>query len=76
VAVEGEPVDDSGAEAGVGEGALPFAERGVGRDRDGAAFLPLGEDLEEQLRPGGVEFEVAELVQAEQVDLAVAGDGA
>ena len=39
VGVVGEPVDDGGAEAGVGEGGGPFAEGGVGGDRDGGAFL-------------------------------------
>ena len=76
VGVEGEPVDDGGAEAGVGEGAVPLGEGGVGGDRDAGAFLAFGENLEEQFRAAAVEFEVAELVEAEQVDAAVAGDGA
>src|SRR5437588_8772744 len=76
VRVEGEPVDDGGAEPGVGEGAGPFAEGGVGGDGDGGAFLAFGEDLEQQLGAAAVELEVAQLVQAEQVDAAVAGDGA
>jgi hypothetical protein len=50
-----------------------FRERGVGRDGHGAAFLAVGEDLEQQLRAGLVQFQVAELVQAEQVAAAVAG---
>src|SRR5258705_3550490 len=76
VRVEGEPVDDGGAEPGVGEGGGPFGEGGVGRDRDGGAFFPLGEDLEQQLGAAPVQFEVAELIEAEQVDAAVAGNGA
>src|SRR5216683_7782816 len=75
VRVEGEPVDDRGAQPGIGEGGGPFAEGGVGGDRDGGAFLPLGEDLEQQLGAAAVELEVAQLVQAQQVDPAVAGDG-
>jgi len=39
-----------------------FGEGGVGGDRDGGAFLPLGEDLEQQLGAAAVELEVAELV--------------
>src|SRR5712691_5429035 len=66
VRVEGEPVHDGGAEPRVGEGGGPFAEGGVGGDRDGGAFLALGEDLEEQLGAAAVELEVAQLVQAEQ----------
>src|SRR5919108_3260158 len=76
VRVEGEPVDDGGAEPGVGEGGGPFAEGGVGGDGDGGAFFSFGEDLEQQLGAAAVELEVAQLVQAEQVDPAVAGDGA
>src|SRR5258707_6465118 len=76
VRVEGEPVDDRGAQPGSGEGGGPFAEGGVGGDRDGGAFLPLGEYLEQQLGAAPVELEVAQLVQAQQVDPAVAGDGA
>ena len=39
VGVEGEPVDDGGGEAGVGEGGAPFGERGVGRAGDGGFLL-------------------------------------
>ena len=38
-------------------------------------LLAFGEDLEQQLGAAAVEFHVAELVDAEQVDAAVAGDG-
>src|SRR6516165_6937447 len=76
VRVEGEPVDDGGAQPRVGEGGRPFAEGGVGGDGDGGAFLALREDLEQQLGAAPVQLEVAQLVQAEQVDAAVAGDGA
>jgi hypothetical protein len=53
-----------------------FGERGVGRDRDGGALFPFGEDLEQQLGAAAVEFHVSELVEAELVDASVAGDGA
>jgi hypothetical protein len=76
VGFEGDPVHDRGAESGVGEGAGPFGERGVRRDRDRGAFLAFGEHLEQQLGAAAVEFEVAQLIEAEQVDPAVAGDGA
>src|SRR4029077_18891923 len=76
VGVEGEPVDDGGAQPRVGEGGGPFAEGGVGRDRDGGAFFAFGEDLEQQFGAAPVELEVAQLIKAEQVDAAVAGDGA
>ena len=40
-----------------------------------ALLFAFGEDLEEQFGAAAVEFHVAELVDAEQVDAAVAGDG-
>src|SRR5580700_7004152 len=76
VRVEGEPVDDGRTQPRVGEGGGPFGEGGVGRDRDGGAFLAFGEDLEQQFGAAPVQLEVAELVQAQKVDAAVAGDGA
>ncbi len=53
VGVEGDPVDDRGDQAGLGEDGAPFAERQVGPDRDGGSFVPLGDDLEEQLGTAG-----------------------
>ena len=70
--VEGDPVDDRGDQAGVGEDGAPFAEWQVRPDRDGGAFVPLGDDLEEQLGAAGVDLDIAELVQEEQVKAAVA----
>ena len=73
---EGDPVHDRGAQPWVGEGAGPFGEGGVGGHRDAGAFLAFGEYLEEQFRAAPVQFQVAQFVQAEQVDAAVAGDAA
>ncbi len=75
VAAEGEPVDDGGAESGVGEGLAPAGEGVVGGDGDGVLLLAFGEDLEEEFGAAAVELHVAEFVDAEQVDAAVAGDG-
>jgi hypothetical protein len=72
VRVEGDAVDDGGDEAGVGEHGSPFAERQICRDRDGGSFLAFGDDLEQQLGAAGVELDIAELVQQEQVEAAVA----
>ena len=44
--------------------------------RDRCAFLSFGDDLEQQFGAAGVELDVAELVEAEQVEAAVAGDDA
>ena len=73
-AVVGEAVDDGGAEAGVGEGLGPAAEGLVRRDGDGGLLLALGEDLEQEFGAAPVELEVAQLIETEQVDAAVAGD--
>ena len=73
--VVGEAVDDRGAQAGVGEGVGPGGEGLVGRDRDGVLLLAFGEDLEQQFGASPVELHVAELVNDEEVDAAVAVDG-
>jgi hypothetical protein len=62
VGVEGEPVDDGGDEAGVGDDLAPLAEGQVGGGDDGGSFFSLGDDLEEQFGASGVELDVAELV--------------
>jgi hypothetical protein len=53
-----------------------FAERQVRGQGDRRLLLAFGQDLEEQLGPSGIELDVAELVQAEQVEASVAGDDA
>jgi hypothetical protein len=59
----GEAVDDGFREAGVGEDLCPFAEREVGRDYQAAAFVALGEDLEDEFGGTVGQFEIAELVE-------------
>ena len=54
----------------------PLRERRVGGDCHRGPLLALGEDLEEQFGSARVEVDVAELVEAEQVEPAVAGDQA
>src|SRR5829696_8247482 len=49
VGAVGEAVDDGLGEPGVGEHLRPFAEREVGGDDQRAAFVALGEDLEDEL---------------------------
>jgi hypothetical protein len=74
VGVEGDAVDDGGDEAGVGDDLAPFAEGQVRGQSDRGLLFTLGQDLEQQLRAAGVELDVAELVEAEQIEAAVAGD--
>ena len=40
-----------------------------------ARSLPLGQNLEQQFRAAAVEFHVAKLVQTQEINSAVAGDG-
>ena len=74
-AVEGEPVDDRGAEPRVGEGFGPAGEGLVGSDGDRVVLLPLGEDLKQQFCSSAIQLHVAEFVDHEQVDATVTGDG-
>ena len=55
---------------------MRFAERQVGPDRDGGPFVPLGDDLEQQLGAAGVGLDVAEFVEQQEVQPAVAADRA
>ena len=70
--VERQPVDDGGDESGITDHLTPFGEgeiRGRGHRR---LLLALGQDLEQQLGPLGVELDIAELVEAEQVEASIA----
>ena len=66
--VEGEPVDDGGYEAGVGDDLVPFAEGQVGADSDRGGFVSVGEDLEEQFGAACVELDVAEFIDDQEFD--------
>jgi hypothetical protein len=62
------------AQPRVGEGLGPAGEWLVARDGDGRAFFALSQNLEQELGSTAVEFRVSQLIQAEQVDAAVAVD--
>ncbi len=76
MAVEGQTIDDGRCQARVRKGMAPFAEGGICRERDGGTLLSLSDDLEQQLGAVRLEVKVAQLGAAQQVDAAVAGDGA
>jgi hypothetical protein len=76
VGVEGDAVDDGGDQAGVGEDGAPFTEGQVGGDGDAGPFLAFGDDLEEEFGAAGVDLDVAEFVEAEQVQAGVAAHDA
>lgn len=50
------------------EDLAPFTEGQVAGDQQAAAFVAIGEDLEQQLGSGAAEREVAEFVHDQQVD--------
>lgn len=74
--VEGDTVDDGGDQAWVGEDGSPFAEGQVGSDADAGALLAFGDDLEQKLCSAWVDLDIAQLVEQEKVEAAVAGDDA
>ena len=74
VASECQPVHFGRREAGIGKGPAPFTEVRVGGARDGCPFFPGRDDLEEQLRAVGIEFDVDNLVQAQQVQTRLFSD--
>jgi hypothetical protein len=76
VGVEGDAIDDRRDETWVGEHRPPLGERQVGGDRDGGSFFSFGDDLEQQLCSAWVDLDVAEFVEAEQVEPPVAADHA
>ena len=62
VNVVGESVQQGSGEALGAEDVGPFVEGQVGGDQDGAPFVALAEDLEEQFRAGGGPGHEAQLV--------------
>jgi len=69
VGVEGQSIDDGGDEAWVRDHGAPLAEGKVAGGSDGGFLFAFGDDLEQQLGAAGVELDVAEFVEAEQVEL-------
>ena len=63
----GEPVRQRPGEALRAEGLSPFVEWQVGGDPDGAPFVALAEDLEEQFRAGGEPGHVPQFVDDQEV---------
>ena len=68
VHVVGEPVQQRSGEAFRAEDFGPLVERQIGGHQDGAPLVALGEDLEEQFRPGAGQGHEAQLVDDQQVE--------
>ena len=64
----GEAIEEGGGELLVaGEDVDPFCKREIGRRDRGAALIAVGDQIEEQLAAGAVEWHKAELVHDEDV---------
>ena len=68
VGVECQPIDDGGDQAGITDDLTPFGEGEVRGGGHRCLLLAFGQDLEQQLSSFGVELDIAELVEAEQVE--------
>ena len=68
VAVVSEPVEQSGGHLGIAEHRGPFAEGQIGRDDDRGAFVEPADEMEEQLTAGLGEWQVAKLVEDDEVE--------
>ena len=64
----GEPVQQRAGEAFRAKDLSPLVERQIGGHQDGAPFVALAEDLEEQLRAGSGKWDKAQLVDDQQVE--------
>ena len=67
VDVVGEPVQQRAGEPFGSKHVGPLVEGQIGGDEDGAAFVALAEDLEEEFRAGGGQGDEAQLVDDEQL---------
>ena len=63
----GEPVQQRPGQPLRAEDLGPFVEGQVGGDQDGAPFVALAEDLEEQFRAGSGQWDKAQFVYDQQV---------
>ena len=68
VNVVGEPVKQSAGEPLGAEHVGPLVEGQVGGDQDGAPFVALAEDFEEEFRTGGGEGDEAQLIDGQRVE--------
>ena len=68
VAAVSEPVEQGGGHLGIAEHRRPFAEGQIGRDDDRGAFVEPADEMEEQLTAGLGEWQVAKLVEDDEVE--------
>ena len=70
-----EPIDGCQRHSLVGENLAPFAERLVGRDEQGSAFIAGGDQLEQHTGLGLILGDVGDIVEDQQLVLVELGDG-
>lgn len=67
VAVVQEPVKDRSGDHRIGEQGAPFGNAAVRRDQHGAGFVAAADQLEEQMRRVGLQRQVAEFIDDQQL---------
>jgi hypothetical protein len=66
-----QPIEDRGRHHRIAEHLAPFADRTIGSDQHAAALVAARDELEEEMRRVGLERQVAELVDDQQLGLGV-----
>ena len=69
-----EAINDRGSHIVIPENGAPPGELQVGGDDQATSLIPIGDDLEQQPGPFGVDGEVAELVNDDQLVLGDRGE--
>lgn len=72
MAVVQEPVEDRSGDNRIGQHGAPWGNAAVRRDQHGAGFVAAADQLEEQMRRVGLQRQVAEFVDDQQLWLASA----
>src|SRR5208282_4289168 len=67
VAVMGEAIEERGGHLGIAEHARPFAEGEVGGDQNRGSLVEPADEVEEELSAGLGEWQIAELVENDEV---------
>ena len=64
----GEPVEQGRGHLGIAKHVGPFAERQVGGDQDGSLLIEAADQVEQQLAAGLGEWQIAQLIQRDEVE--------
>src|SRR5690606_12208896 len=69
LAVMEQAIEDRGRHHGIAEDAAPLADRAIAGDEHAAALVAARDELEEEVRGFGLEWEIAELVDDQKLRL-------